>query len=402
MALVCLGALPWGRSWKRIQSMSHQLAHLPPFERLVFVNPRDSWVTDLLLRGEGNAWDRLRALAALRPRRHGPRVHILDMVHWLPLLGRWRVGREAESALFRRFLRASIGGRPYVLLNNHPRFFDQDLLEELMEGAALNAFDISDDFVEYYEQEEVRRLYWDNLEFCCSRSDLVFAVNEHVAAKYGEFNAHTHVIRNATNVPNFDRQHYRTVGFLRDRRREGQPLLGYTGIINRVRVDYELLEHLLRERPHWQFVFVGSADRSFLELVESHPNLHHHPAVGYDWLPDWLAPMDVNIVPFRVNEHTRGNDLLKVYDYLATGKRVVCTDTAGVRRCAEFVRIADGPEAFLEAVEAALAEDDGPDARRARQEFARRHFSWEQRSREVHGLLMQRLRDRVAGHESPA
>lgn len=396
MTLLCLGGVPWGRSWKRNQSLTYRLSGLAPFDRLVYVNPREVWFKDERFEGREPSLSRIRRLAQARPRRPRPRVRVLHKVHFLPfkrVLGRFS---GLEDLAFRALLQQCVGARPYVLWNNHPRFFDPALLEWLMAGAALRVFDLSDDFVEYHDEPEHRRLYEESLSHCCSESDLVLAVNEHVARRYGVYNPETYVVRNATNFENFDRDHFRRVAFLEELRADGSPVVGYTGIINRVRVDYELLEAVLDMRRQYHFVFVGSADPSFAELAQRHPNLHHHPQVDYDRLPDWIAGFDVCAIPFRVNDHTRGNDLLKFNDYLAMGRRIVCTDTGGARNFGTLVRIAQRAEDFAAAIDSELAATE--DDREQRREVARRN-SWERRSQEVHGLVVEHLDRRLAALE---
>ena len=52
------------------------------------------------------------------------------------------------------------------------------------------------------------------------------------------------------------------------------PIIGYVGNLSD-RIDIALLDELARARPHWNFVFVGSAhlDRSILRL-DRQPNVH--------------------------------------------------------------------------------------------------------------------------------
>src|SRR5215204_59558 len=66
-----------------------------------------------------------------------------------------------------------------------------------------------------------------------------------------------------------------------------RPRLGYFGAIEPWLVDQELIKRAARERPAWQWVFVGNKSRG-LE-VESLPNTHFLPPVPYDELPRYAA-----------------------------------------------------------------------------------------------------------------
>lgn len=329
-ALICLGWVPWGRSWKRNQSMVYQLSRLPLFERTVFVNPRAMWVSSQFRSEEGSFGQRLGRMRDSLPHRHDEKIHVCSQWHVIPFKGLFPAAVRFEEWMFRSVLRRYLGNRPFVLLNNHPNFYSPAILDELMAGARLSVFDLSDDFVEFFTDQDHRALFRRNIEHCCTHSDLVFTVNQHVADKYGPHNPNTFVVQNSTNFDNFSRPAYRPVRWLEKIRKRGGAVLGCTGIINRIRIDYELLEELVTLRATDQFVFVGNCDPSFLELAARHDNVHHHGQVPYQELPNWIHAFDAALIPFRLNEHTRGNDLLKFHDYLAMGKSIVCSDTGGV------------------------------------------------------------------------
>ncbi len=393
LALVCLGWVPWGQSWKRNQSMVYQLSRRPLFDRTVFINPKALWIGDQFRAGEGSLGVRFHRVMDSLPRNYGGTIKICSQWHFVPFKGRFDAGQKFEDWVFRRMLRSFTGNRRFVLLINHPNFSSPDVLGELMGEAALNIFDMSDDFVEFFTEESHREHFRRNIEYCCTNSDLVFTVNEHVAEKYGPHNPNTIVVPNSTNFSNFHRRVFRPIPWLEKIRRSGNPVLGCTGIINRVRIDYELLEDMVTRRPQWQFVFIGNADPSFLDIVLRHDNVHRHTQVPYDELPDWINYFDAAIIPFRINEHTRGNDLLKFHDYLAMGKSIVTTRTAGAWRFEGLIHVADETRGFLECTEDAL----GPvseELRQKRVDMARRN-SWNSRAGEIESILRDHLEGRA-------
>ena len=168
-----------------------------------------------------------------------------------------------------------------------------------------------------------------------------------------------------------------------------RPIIGYSGISNITRIDVSLLDYLLRSRPDWQFVFVGSKGEELAAHVGNYDNSHHLPAVDYERLPDHLNYFNVAIVPFQINDHTRGNNLLKFHDYLAMGKPVVTTNIGGAEDLKDVVRIADTQAAFLSQIEAALA-DDAPDLIQQRKKVAFGN-SWPNRIKEVEKILINHL-----------
>jgi glycosyltransferase involved in cell wall biosynthesis len=395
LALLCLGEVPWDQSWKRNQSMVYHLGQLELIDRIIFVNLRDIWVRVEITSGSGSFWTRCAKLWASRAHAFDSQTHICNMFRFMPGKQLFPIGEQIEDSVMASRVNSLLGGREFILLNNHPFFFSDALLDQWMYEAALTVFDLSDDFVEFHEDEETRLDHEEYLRACCDASDVIFAVNEHVKGKYAAENPNAHVVLNSTNFQNFHRPKYEPIAYLEELKQSGRRMLGHTGVINRLRVDYSLLAELAEGRRDWDFVFVGSADASFHALVAAHPNVYLFDPVPYGALPDHIAYFDVTFIPFLVNEHTRGNDLLKFQDYMAMGKPIVTTDTGGARRHGDLLRIATGAEAFSAAVDAAL-DEDSEELMERRRESARSN-SWERRAVDIEAILRQNLEAQAGG-----
>ena len=193
-------------------------------------------------------------------------------------------------------------------------------LDELLATSALSFFDFSDDFVEVATNKEVRDIFLINITKYAKAADTVLTVNEHLKAKYSYLNQNIHVFKNATNYYNFDRKSYRVIPFLEKLKSKGHPIIGYSGMVNEVRIDLDVIDCIATKRPDWQMVFIGPAKARLIERYTHYKNVQFMPPVDYQSLPDYIHYFDVAIVPFKINEHTRGNNLLKFHDYLAMGE----------------------------------------------------------------------------------
>ena len=382
MDLVCLGYNPWSAMWKRNQTLVAGLSRQAWIRRVLFLNP-EVWVGALLrspgrhLSGFGRSYWR----GSLRPFRAGPKTDVYTVCHW-PFAG-WspRIGGVQRRVVER--VVAPYTAHPYVLLVNRPADPGSPLVARLFDGAHLAVFDWSDDFEEFArgeaERTEVRR----RCEFFLSSSDLVLAVNARLARRALAFQPSVRLLRNATHYEVLARAAEPGAAVAPSMRRIPRPVIGYVGWLNDARLDHGLLEAVAQARPSVSLVFLGprSSARPLGDRLPRARNVHVLPPVPYEALPGYLAAFDVCMLPNRLNAHTDGNDPLKLYDYLATGKPIVATRTAGTEGLEEVVRLADDGAGFVEAVDAALGERS--DALRARrQELAREH-SWEARVREV-------------------
>jgi UDP-galactopyranose mutase len=138
-----------------------------------------------------------------------------------------------------------------------------------------------------------------------------------------------------------------------------RPRLGFSGVIDE-RMDIELLDAIAGLRPDWQIVMLGPVVKIDPADLPRRPNIHYLGSKEYKELPSYLAGWDVAMMPFALNESTRFISPTKTPEYLAAGRPVVSTPIRDVaRQYGEIglVRIADRPEAFAAAVEAALRED---------------------------------------------
>src|SRR5947209_6176960 len=163
-----------------------------------------------------------------------------------------------------------------------------------------------------------------------------------------------------------------------------RPRLGYFGAIEPWLIDQELIKRAARERPAWQWVFIGNKSRGV--EIESLPNTHFLPPVAYAELPRYAAGFDVCVLPWETERaFTSYGSAIKVREYLATGKPVVISPLPEYEPMRGVLRIARSREDFFRLVEDALNEDD-PRAARARQASVA-SGTWDARAEWVGGLI---------------
>ena len=351
--LLCFGFIPWGTMWKRNQSMVWEMAKLNFIGDVVFINPDVSlWqsIRHNILYKQLKTPKTTQTICS-NIRKYTP-IYLLPERIQVKTIQKYESRKHAQKII--RLNR----NNPYILIMNCPNLQYTDVLDVLLENADLSIFDLSDDFVELVTKNKVRKRYQHNISKYVSSADLVFIINNHLKYKYGHLNKNCHIVRNGTNYLNFQRDNYRSIPLLDSLKSTKKPIIGYSGISNLGRIDTELLFYLLKEKPEWNFVFVGSQGEKLLAKFPGQHNLYHIPAVPYDELPDHIYYFDVAIVPFKINEHTRGNNLLKFHDYLAMGKPVVSTNIGGAKHLEKVIRIADSYASFLHDIEASLNDMD--------------------------------------------
>jgi glycosyltransferase involved in cell wall biosynthesis len=230
----------------------------------------------------------------------------------------------------------------------------------------------------------VRRLH----ETAVGRADLVFYSGRKLFEEAARGRGRSHLLEQAVDFDHWSRVGSGALEVAPEVARIPGPRLGYFGAIEPWLVDQELIRLAARERPRWQWVFVGNKSRGL--DIEALPNTHFLPPVSYDELPRYAAGFDVCVLPWETERaFTSYGSAIKVREYLATGKPVVISPLPEYEHLSGVLRIARSRAEFLGAVERALADDDAG-AALARQQ-AVRGGTWDARAEWVSGLIEEAL-----------
>lgn len=173
-----------------------------------------------------------------------------------------------------------------------------------------------------------------------------------------------------------------------------RPRLGYFGAIEPWLVDQDLIKRACRERPDWQWIFIGNKSRGV--EIEALPNTHFLPPVPYQELPRYAAGFDVCVLPWdTAHSFTSYGSAIKVREYLATGLPVVISPLPEYESMGHVLRIARSHDDWFCLVEEALNESD-PAAARARQ-AAVSNGTWDARAEWVSRLIESTLATKPNG-----
>jgi UDP-galactopyranose mutase len=162
-----------------------------------------------------------------------------------------------------------------------------------------------------------------------------------------------------------------------DQRGVPRPRIGFFGVIDE-RMDLALVAGVADRRPDWQLVFLGPTCKIDPATLPVRGNIHYLGMKSYEQLPMYLAGWDVAMLPFAQNDATRFISPTKTPEYLAAGCPVVSTPIRDVVRPygeLGLVHIADHPDAFVDAIDAAMREDAR--ARHAKVEACLAGQSWD-------------------------
>ena len=294
-----------------------------------------------------------------------------------------RINSRFTGARIRRAARG-LGG-PRILWIYDPTAFE--LVGQA--GEDLTVYDVVDDYAEQVGPDARRRRFVAAAdEAAACRSQVVFATTTGLYERQLQRNPETHLVRNGADFAHFSH----TNGTAPEVRSFAGPVVGFAGNLTAEKVDFDLLEAVARARPEWSLVLVGPQAenaRGQLDRLGALDNVHALGFRPYEELPAYVSGFSVGVIPYRATAYTRNCSPLKVYEYLAAGKAVVASGVPELSGMEPDVTLADRPEAFVAAIESALAASS-PEAVARRRATAEQN-TWEARTERLLDLVGGRL-----------
>jgi len=380
--IVCLAPAEWGVIRA---STEYTMFGFAKANRVLYVEPFASWIT----------LARLARRQRLR-RERKPELEQVRENFWvyrpppigMPGITRFRMASALNGRILARLLRGvtrRLGFRDPILYS--PLYNSASFLKAF--PARLRVFENQDYDAAMARDDRHRRIVLELEAETCRAADLLFAVTDELADLVRPYNPNVHPVYCGAALDVYGRALDPGTVVPEAIARLPKPVIGYLGGLDPWKIDIGLLRHIARAHPEWSIAMVGYVWWGFDQSAFADcPNIHVLGPQPYDDLPRFVKGMDVGILPFPLNDITRNGDAVKTYEYLAAGRPVVSTPVPAARRLAPVVRIAETPDAFVSAIEAALAEP--PEAQAMRHAAVLPH-SWEERARQKADIIRRAL-----------
>ena len=162
----------------------------------------------------------------------------------------------------------------------------------------------------------------------------------------------------------------------------------YQGGVN-ARVDFELLDGVVKLLPEWDFWFCGRADDSnpAWKRLKSRPNVQHFGALDPKALAMRMCQATVGLIPFHQDDVIRVSLPLKAYEYVACGLPVVSVPIDALNSEPELFTFASTAAEFASAIRTAAGTRNSLDLGVRRREAAMRN-SYDERFRVLREKLV--------------
>ena len=352
--MIYLGMSPWDGMWKNRHQLMSRFAHQMP---VVYVEPpqRLRRLRQGALSGQ-LSWRDFRKPGL---REIQPNLYVFPNSAFYPVSGSGILHRLTAGRWRRAFCRAGakVGISRPILWISQPEH--RTVLGKA--GELLSIYHAVDEYAGYTDQEGARlEQHRVNEQQTLDRVDLSIVVSPELLRSKSGSGRDVRLVENAVNMSKFDAA--RVSGILpSDFADIRGPRLGYSGLISK-RLNFGLIIKLSQRRPEWSIVFIGKVDRRECEtellVLEGMSNVHFLGQKGQHEVADYVAALDVGLLPYELNVETEHISPLKMYEYLALGLPVVSTAIPAALRHRDIVDVADNDAAFENLCQIALSDED--------------------------------------------
>ena len=128
---------------------------------------------------------------------------------------------------------------------------------------------------------------------------------------------------------------------------QGKPIVGYYGCIARW-LDYDLLSETAEKCKDLNFVFIGKDSQLCTQKLKMHDNVYFLGKKEYKELPLYASHFSCCIIPFQNGNIAKATSPVKLFEFMALKKPVVCTRDLDECRGYEGVLMSDNDENFIE------------------------------------------------------
>ena len=133
---------------------------------------------------------------------------------------------------------------------------------------------------------------------------------------------------------------------LKEIKKNRRPIVGFGGKITHL-FDVDIFNFISLNNPDYNFVIIGQIldDNQFKKITKRN-NVFYLGDKHYNIYPNYIANLDIGIIPYRIKDQQHGGDSIKAYEYLASGLKVIGTRGNGLQNLEDYIHIADNKEDF--------------------------------------------------------
>ncbi|MCM8804958.1 MAG: glycosyltransferase [Candidatus Omnitrophica bacterium] len=332
--------------WEMRRNRSHHIVkYLSEYGNVLFIYPRIS-IISYLKSGF------IRLFLSTKIRKLNKNLFLLRIPPLLPFELKYNLFRKTNTLFLSKYVNFYLkkyfnNNLPTVLMITNP--YDVDMIGKFNEKLVI--YDCSDDISELPLGKTSCAVECE--QQLLKKADFVITVSERLKEKKSKFCKDIYLINNGVEFEHFNivDKNYPVPS---DIKQIKKPVIGYFGVIDSLIFDVELMTEVAESYPDYSFVLIGPADRKVKKILSKYRNVFLLNEKDYDILPSYVKHFDILILPHLKNELFQSASPLKLFEYMATGKKIVSTDFFAVKPFSDFIFVAYSKKEFIAYISEAL------------------------------------------------
>lgn len=390
---VYFGPEKWDGLWR---NRHHLLTRFSKKNIVLYVEPRHylKKIREQLKKGNLSWKDFFNNFKEKRITHAGANLYIYHSPLYTPISGRFPLN-FITFIIWKIFLVYSMRRlkifKPIVWLSRPDM---ADLINKFHESLLI--YHVVDEYLAYSGITNAQRLTLEKKEnLLLKKSDLVIVVSKNLLKSKQKLNNNTFLVPNAVDYPLYKKAINSNFGSPSNIRDIQKPIIGYSGLIS-AKLDLRIIFYLSKIHPEWSIVLLGEIDYRFCSeyicQLKKMENVHFLKRKPISQVPYYVNAFDICIAPYIVNEHSQNISPLKIYDYMALGKPIVCTNFEAALKFKNVIYIGKSKQEFDECIKKGLSEiNDSISLKRKRIALQN---SWEDRVGKISKLILLHLQNR--------
>lgn len=224
-------------------------------------------------------------------------------------------------------VKSELAKKVYMIVTSTVDYFTLEKCLELKQIGYHIIYDCVDDFDESIlgKNEEQLRLY-NNLEKV--DPDLILATSTHLYKQLSNRFPKNKILLNRNAVDIKDFLYSASDELIPDDfapiLNEKKPIIGYYGAMAPW-LDWKLINRIAYERKNYNFVYIGPDYGKALKNLKKQSNVYYLGVKKYENLAHYAKHFTCCTIPFSLGDIAKSTSPLKLYEYMALKKPVVCT-----------------------------------------------------------------------------
>lgn len=270
---------------------------------------------------------------------------------------RFVIIQKLNKWLYKMFLNKLINSLPQKPILWHFFSGNYEIVKSLPNK--ISVLEICDDTPEFFSDDPQKyKEVKENEDKMIKSVDVVFTISDYLKQKKVSMRPDIQVIKNGVVYEDFAETPELPKNKADELYSYKTPIVGYCGAVSKW-FDFDLIKGIANKLKNVNFVFIGRISPEQIPITEklnNNANIHFIGERPYKELPHYLKYFELTHIPFVLNELIASVNPIKLYEYLASGRRVISTPLPEVMfyKKEGIIEIADGIEAYSKAIEKML------------------------------------------------